>query len=239
MQANFEDLETLIEVQQLDLNLLHLRKAFDELPQRTQILDARKKRSQLEGKLQQIESIKKDTSKKLIKINDEDTSLIKKENAVQAAIEASGRDFRNVEVRTRELDGIAKRRTQLAKDRAQIDEQLEKIFTLHEQVCAAISEVDALEAKLTAEFQQDGSKLQNAIAEGEVKRAEIMASVEPGLASVFNKVAKRTGNVALGKLNGNQCGVCRAIFESGRLIDLKSQAPLGKCPTCGRLLIIE
>ena len=48
----------------------------------------------------------------------------------------------------------------------------------------------------------------------------------------------KAGGVAIGVLDDSRCGVCRMPIESGRLIDLRSQAPLGICPACKRLLVI-
>ena len=47
------------------------------------------------------------------------------------------------------------------------------------------------------------------------------------------------GGVAIGRLLEDTCGICRTTIEGGRLIELRASAPLGVCPSCKRLLVIE
>ena len=59
------------------------------------------------------------------------------------------------------------------------------------------------------------------------------------LLDAYKKTAARTGGVAVGRLQGSNCGVCRMAIEGGRLIDMKGQGNVAPCPQCGRLLILE
>ncbi len=117
MQATKLDIELLERLQKIDLEISRLEKQLEELPQRKTILEARSKIASLETKQAQILSLMKDVKKKLTRINDEDASLAKKEKGVQAAIEAASGDFRGVEARTKELDGIFKRRPESGRHR--------------------------------------------------------------------------------------------------------------------------
>lgn len=239
MQARPEEIDALYEVQKIDLNIKKLTKTFDELPQRKTIIDARAKREQIEQKKSKIESLLKDAKKQLTRINDEDASLQKKEDGVQAAIEAAGTDYRNAESRTKELNGIFKRREELAKNRADAEAELSKVKKLDEQVEAALKELDVIEGNATESFKQEGSKLKAEIANGEKTRQSILDGVSDEVATLYDKTSKIFDTVFIGKLENGSCGVCRAKIEHGRLIDMYHQAPLSTCPSCKRLLIIE
>ena len=110
MQVTPEEIDALYDVQAIDLEISKMERQLEELPQRQLILRLRKKREAIAEKLSQVQALRKDATKKLNRINDEDASLQKKEAGVQAAIEAAGNDFRNAESRTKELDGIFSRR---------------------------------------------------------------------------------------------------------------------------------
>lgn len=239
MQASEKDLKALFVIQDIDLKILRKNKEIEELPQRETIIKAREKRNVITEKHNKIESFKKDASRRLSSINDEDESLQKKENGVQAALNAANGDFRNVEARSKELAGIVKRRETLSNERAQIEEELEKIGNIERQLASALDEVDQIEDEATVAFKSQGGALKNEVAQLEAEKESKFENIDPALAKVYRKTADRVGSVALGKLEDAKCGVCRATIDAGRLIDLKSQAPLGVCPSCKRLLVID
>ncbi len=239
MQATPEEIDALLEVQRIDLDSHAIDKRLEELPQRGVILGCRQKRDAIGEKLSQVVALRKEASKKLTRINDEDASLEKKENGVQAAIEAAGNDFRNVEARTKELNGIFRRRGELAENRQQVEGEMKKIETLESQVKAALADLDAAEAKAVESFKSEGGALMQALADNKAKREQLLSKVGRDVADFYTKVSAHFDTVSIGKLEGSSCGVCRAKIEQGRLLDLMTQAPLGLCPSCKRILIIS
>ena len=239
MQVTPEEIDALYEVQSIDLEISSLEKQLDELPQRKTILAARKKREAITEKLEQVTALRKDATKRLTRISDEDSSLEKKENGVQAAIEAAGDDFRKAEQRTKELDGIFRRRNELKENRAAVNAELDKIRTLESQVNAALDELNMTEENATASFKSEGTALMNAINDAKAKRNERLKGISPEVGKLYTHTAALFDTVFIGKLEGGACSVCRAKIEQGRLIALMNEAPLSTCPNCKRLLIIE
>lgn len=237
MEATREDIEGLFELQRIDLEIKRLTKELDELPQRGVIVAAREKKAAIQAKAEKVAELKRATSKKITRIDDEDASLAKKEAGVQAAIDAAHGDFRNVEARTKELAGIVRRRATIAEDRAGVAAELDKIGTMEAQIALALEEVEAKEQQAIDSFQKQGGDLKLAIAKLEAGRGQVEAKVSPELAKIYGRTAARAG-VAIAVLDGNRCGACRTAIDGGRLIDLRSQAPLGICPSCKRLLVI-
>ncbi len=238
MDATREDIEGLFELQRIDLEIMRLTKELDELPQRAIIMAARDKKAEIQAKGEKVAELKRATMKKITRIDDEDASLAKKEAGVQAAIDAAHGDFRNVEARTKELAGIVRRRGTIAEDRAAIQAELDKIGAMEAQIALAVEEISAKEQQAIDSFQKQGGDLKLAIAKLEAARGPVEAKVYDDLARAYDRIVARSGGVAIGVLDGSRCGVCRMPIESGRLIDLRSQAPLGICPACKRLLVI-
>lgn len=234
-----DEIETLLRLQHVDMELLRSKKQLDELPQRSIILAARQKRGSIIEKQAKAAALRRETNKKLIRITDEDASLAKKQQGVQAALEAAQGDYRNVEARAKELDGLARRRGSLAEDLDKVSAEFEKIEGVEAQIAKALEELDAREAAAVASFQKEGGALKMGIMKLEEERARLEESVSKDVLSVYEKAAARSGGVAVSRLEGSRCGACRTNLEGGRLIELKSQAPLGTCPSCKRLLIIE
>lgn len=239
MEARIDDLERLLDAQKIDQDIRSSKKQLSELPQPKAIADSRAKRAALQKKCDQIEALKKDASKRLSRVKDEDESLSKKENGVQAAIDSAGGDYRNVEARSKELAGISKRRNTLAENRSEIESELSKIASLEAQVLGAMQDIDAKEARLIEGYQREGGAIQQKVAVLEKQRDALFAQIDADLVEEYRKISDRLGSVALGELDGDRCSVCRSVIEGGRLIDLRNQAPLGSCPACTRLLIIK
>lgn len=238
MEATREDIEALFELQRIDLEIMRLSKELDELPQRAIIMAARDKKADIESKSEKVAELKRATVKKINRIDDEDASLAKKEAGVQAAIDAAHGDFRNVEARTKELAGIVRRRGTIAENRAEVQAELDKIEAMEAQIALALEEISAKEQAAIDSFQKQGGDLKLAIAKLEAGRGQVEARVDEQLARVYDRTIARTGGVAIGALDGSRCGVCRVPIDGGRLIDLRTQAPLGVCPSCKRLLVI-
>lgn len=239
MQAKMDDLDRLLEAQALDLQIINLNKQLEELPQPARIAQARAKQQALAKKADQIQALKKDAAKRMLRVSDEDASLEKKQNGVQAAIDSAQGDFRNVEARTKELAGIAKRRETIADERAGIQAELDKIGALETQVATAMVEMQRVAQDAAAEHEEQAGSIGAQVADLTRKRDGIFAQVDGDLVGEYRKVSKRLGSIAIGELEDNRCGVCRSTIEGGRLIDVRSQAPLGTCPSCKRLLIIR
>lgn len=238
MDATREDIENLFEMQRIDLEVKRLTKQLDELPQRNIIMAAREKKKAIAEKQEKVAELKRTTSRKLARIDDEDASLAKKEAGVQAAIDAAHGDFRNVEARTKELAGIVRRRATIAEDRSAVAAELDKVAAIENQINQALDEIAAKERQAIDSFQKQGGDLKLSIAKLEAQRGQLEGGVDAELARAYDRVAARSGGVAIGVLDGTRCGVCRAPIDGGRLIDLRSQAPLGVCPACKRLLVI-
>ncbi len=239
MDITHDDIVALIQLQQLDLELMRQRKELDELPQRAVILEARQKKAAIAEKQAKVAGLKRDVSRKVTRINDEDSSLAKKQQGTEAAIAAAKGEYRNVEARTKELASITRRREDIASDLDKVLEELARIEDLEAQITLALEDIDAREQAAVASFKEQGGALKLAIMKQEAERERMVAGLGKQVVSAYQKAAARSGGVAIGRLDGARCGVCRTGIEGGRLIELKAQAPLGTCPNCKRLLIIE
>ena len=238
MQATTDDLTNLLRMQQIDLDLMKAKKKLEELPQRATILAARQKKRTIEQKRDQVAEMRARAEGMAAKLEAEDAELAEKQRRVQEAIDGSLGNYRNVEAHTKELNGFAKRRNALEVELTRLGEELAKIEGVQSQVSQALAEVDKQEAAAIVSFQREGGALQAEIARMSADREGMSAELSPELRDTYNRTASRTGGVAVGLLTEGRCGVCRTVIDSGRLIDLKAEAPLGTCPHCKRLLVV-
>lgn len=238
MQANRDDLAALVQIQQIDMDIAKIERKLHELPQRKAILDARTKRREIEEKKSQLDELQASADQKLTKLGDEDSQLAEKQRVKQAEIDAARGGYRDIEARTKELNGFAKRRATLEDEINAATDELSRIEGLQAQVAKMLSDLDAKEKEATDSFVEEGGKLRKESGRRQAERDQLAATVEPELMKLYEKTASRCGGVALGYLKGTSCGVCRATIDHGRLIDMKASGNLAVCPNCGRLLIV-
>ena len=239
MQAEFQELETLLEIQKIDLDIMRATKKRVELPQRIAVMRLRKKRGEIQAKLDQVLELQKKSDDDMTVIEDEDRSLVEKQERAQELIDAAGSDFRKVESHSKEMAGAAKRREALAEKRVAVEAQLAKIKGVRDQLEGAIAASEAEEARLRADFEDEDNALAERIRTSTAQRDKLASTIDPELVKLYEKTAAKTGGVGIGKLEEDTCGICRTGIEGGRLIALKAEAPLGTCPMCKRLLVVE
>lgn len=240
MQATYEDLEVLAEVQRIDIEVIQTKKTRASLPQRIQVVKIRKKREEIVPKLQQVIELQKATESKMSTIEDEDRSLAQKQERAQEIIQAAGSDFRKAESHSKDMAGVTKRRNDLSDSLAKLTTEMNRIAGVRAQLEGAIAAFEQEERSLIDSYQEKDAELVGVARQLLEQRTRLIAQVSSDLADAYERTAKKTGGVALGDLEeGGVCSVCRSTITGGRLIELMSQVPLGVCPSCNRLLVIH
>lgn len=239
MEATFETLDALLNVQKLDFAIAQNKKARVELPQRIAVMRLLKKRSEIEAKAEKANELKKRAQTELTTLEDEDRQFAEKQTRAQELIDAAGSDFRKVESHSKEMAQAAKRREELAVKIEAANAQLAKVQSVCDQLDAAIEASKAEEAKLRSSFADQDQELVSTISELNAKRAEFAALIPDDIMALYTKTAEKCNGIAIGKLDEDRCGICRTTIEGGRLIELKASRPLGTCPHCKRLLVVE
>ena len=239
MQATTDDLTNLLRMQQIDLDLMKAKKKLEELPQRATILAARQKKRTIEQKREQVAEMRARAEGMAAKLAAEDAELAEKQRRVQEAIDGSLGNYR-------ERGGAHQGAQRLREAPQRAEVELTRLGRgagedrgRAEPVSQALAEVDKQEAAAIVSFQREGGALQAEIARMSADREGMSAELSPELRDTYNRTASRTGGVAVGRLQGSNCGVCRMAIEGGRLIDMKGQGNVAPCPQCGRLLILE
>ena len=239
MQVEYQELDTLVEIQKIDLSIMQAKKARAELPQRIEVVKVRKKRDEIAPKIDQVIALQTAKEAEITKVEDEDRTLAQRQARAQEDIDKASSDYRRVESHSKDMAGIVKRRVALEEQLGVLKAELAKIVDVRNQLEGAVAACNAKEEQLRASFKAEDDALIESVRAAMAKRSQLASGISADVMKLYDSTAAKTGGVALGKLEGNTCGVCRTAIEGGHLIDLRAQAPLGQCPTCKRLLIIE
>ena len=238
MQAEPQAIALLDEIAQLDKAYAKLKKEFEALPQRQEILSVRTKLADVAAKREALDTMAKKAAAELTKLTDEDDRLQVKQGLVQKEIDMLSGDYRSVEARTKEQAGYAKRREALAPQIVTARQNAAKINEACAQAGALKQKLDAKEAQLIASFQKEGGALQSKLAAVQKEREGRIAALPDDVRTAYERAGELCGAIAITVLNGESCAVCRSQFDRSRMQSLKADAPLTTCPSCRRLMIV-
>ena len=239
MDVDQRDIDLLLELQEYDMGIMQKKRLRQELPQRFQMATVKKKQAEFQAKRDQVTALLEKAAGELEKVETEDASLADKQQRAQELIDAAGSDFRSVESHSKEMSGFAKRREMLSEKSDELGSHIQKANDAIARIDAGLARLEKEANSLRASFAEDDGKLAEAIADLEARRTEVADQISSAALAAYTKTANRTGGVAIGRLVENTCGVCRSVIEGGRLIELHAAAPLGVCPSCKRLLVVD
>lgn len=239
MHLSKEGLEALLRVQELDLEIARAQKRFDELPQRERVTLLREKKQSIARKRGEVADMAREVDRELAIVNNEDERLQEKQTSIQEKIDHAGGDYRAVENHSKELNGVAKRRNTLEEQGLALHEKEAQITAIKTQIDEAFDTLSSEEENAINSFKQEGRVLQEEIAALTQARDKKLGSLDSAIREAYDKKMKQFGGVALARLQGSTCSVCRSSFEGGRLLQLQNEAPLSECPSCRRMLVIE
>lgn len=229
---------TLLELQNIDLSLLRLHKQLDELPEKDRLIEVRKVRNQAYRKRAQIIDMNDDVEQSVERFQVEDAALLDHLRESQDLLDHSS-DYRETSAITRDMEGYAKRREKVEYELGQLSKRAEKIDDALSRINAAIIRLDEQERALTAQLKATAGEMARQVSALESARLGCVNQLNPGLIDRYEKFRTAKGGIAVGKLEGNLCSVCRVEYQTGQLQSVYAQAPLAICPICGRLLVVE
>lgn len=238
MNATEQQIDSLKELQQIDIDYVRTKKKFEEMPQREQILQARTKLAALDEKMSGVKDMLAKCRFKSSELDKKDACAQKRGAELQKNIEQST-DFRNIEKKTKELAGLQKQREQCAEKMEALLAEEKKIAAVMHQIQDAQEKLAAAEQNATNSFKAEGGALQKQIHALEDARAKLEGELDAELAGHYKKAAGAGAGVAISELKGDSCSVCRTKLQEARLLQAKKEAPLTLCPNCKRLMIVE
>ncbi len=239
MRLDEDTIADLFRIQSLVLEAKGAAKELEELPERAVILAARTKKRAIEEKSTEVGKLYEAAESKAATFAEEDAALAEKQRKAQADIDEARGSYRNVEARSKEMNGYAKRRAVLEQNLSDVLDELARIETVQKQVSMALAALNSKEAEATEAFVEKGTALKRRIAQLDAERAEIEQQVPADVMRAFQQLSDRTGGVAIARLAGGACSACRAPVDAARVTHMRASGNVGNCPQCGRLLVLD
>jgi predicted nucleic acid-binding Zn-ribbon protein len=232
--------DTLLQVQELDIELDQLRHRVESLPERAALADLRTRRAALETTMAEVRT--------------QVDALAERQAALEGQIAASARRRHELEDRMREgvvtaprdLQAVDHEVGQLA-DRERLLED-EEIVLMEEEEPLDVALADHQERaiamdiehnRLTAAVADAEVELRAAIVTAEAARVERASGLPAELAERYERLRAHLGGVGAARLVNGRCDGCHLTLpavELERIHNLPADT-LATCPQCDRILV--
>lgn len=134
MQASEHDITILEALQNVDREGMLAQRDLNALPQRDEIIAVREQKAHILTKKVQVQDMLDAAEDEFMKFFQEDEKLEARQKESEQGIHEAEGDFRRVEARSKELNGIVKRRRVLSDELERCEKQINKIKPMLDQI---------------------------------------------------------------------------------------------------------
>lgn len=232
--------ETLLSLQETDLETIRAEKRLDELPVKQSILAIRKKTRDVQVLKTKTGDLVAGFARAMSRNEDETAQIAEKFETEQAKV-MSGEITNPKEIQhlTREMDSLRRRKEKLEMEDLDLMERAEKAAGQVAKVDAALEQLAAQEATLTAQFRTEGGELQTELEELAKGRTVLASKLGGELLGRYEALRAAKGGVGAALLKGHMCSACRMELPAQRIEELLAGPEIGVCPVCKRLLVVK
>ena len=229
----------LVRLQEIDLELLRLRKGAEALPQGTKVLAARAASKKVAGELAKIVGQRKDLEMDLADIDESRKFFSGKVGEVQADTPAPG-DFRAAQELENNLAYLAKRLEKCDYDSDRLMERLEKVERAEKNARALQQRLAQEEQAQTESWQAAAADITSRVKELSAERSGLVAQIGPELAARYDEARRRFGGLAVETLQGNKPSACRVALQPRSFSEIRrAGAEVTTYPYCKGILIVS
>lgn len=229
--------DTLVRLQEVDLELLKHASTLSAMPQRKRLqtieLAARKVATELKG----IVGQRKDAETEIADAEEALAHYREKTVEVQAAADAGEHTHREIRDFEQQLTSLAKRIEKSEYTLRPLREQLERLERAERNARATSERLEAERTATEAALADGSSSLRAEIVRLSNERSDLAGRLAPELLERYEVARKRFKGLAVERLHGNVPSVCRVKLQPSQFHDLSQCEEITECPYCHRILI--
>ena len=230
---------SLLRLQEIDLSLMRLRKAADQLPQRAKVAAARAASKKVASELTKIVGQRKDVEIDLADLDERKERLTAKVSEVQGDA-PSASDHRAAQDLENSLSSLAKKLEKVDFDSERLLEQLETIERAERNARSLADRLAAEEQAQTKAWREAAADITRQAGELKDERERVAGAISPELMATYEAASKRFGGLAVETLEGNRPSACRVALQPSSFSDIRrSSSDITTCPYCRRILVVS
>jgi uncharacterized protein len=230
------EIEILKKVQELDRDLYLASERLEEIPEETAAL-----RQKLESEKNRLKDLESALKASQLRQKEKEGELNQKEAQIKKL------DGQLAQVKTnKEYSAMQQEISSLKADNSVLEEGILKAMDEAEAANEEVrKEREHLKQRekdygiLEAELNDKEKKLKESVENLRRQRQEIMAQVDPEIRNMYDAVVQKRQGIALAKVVGETCGVCKIKLRAQILNEVMGGASLTACENCLRFLYIE
>ncbi len=230
----------LLDLQELDSQVDHLRHRRNNPAEAAEIKDLLGKRADVDGRLRDQRIVVDDLAVAQAKA-DADVEQVKARRTRDRERMDSGAigDPKALERMQHELESLERRIGTLEDEELEVMEQLEEAQSALAELTNAIGDLDARLGELTTARDEKTAEIDAEIATVAAGREAIVADIPADLLALYDKLRASKGGIAVGALRARQCGGCQLTLDAGELGDIRAAAPetVIRHEECDRILV--
>ena len=238
---NFTEEDALIlgELQKFDSEIATCKRTILNLEHPAKIKQIQNKEAALNEKLEKLKAMLKARCSQEQICKDKIASLSEKVQSETASLNNHAHGYRETEAMSQDIEALKLAIEQEESVLLAHMEYLEQACALQTQIEGAIESGRAAKAKLTRDYATKKQELKTCMLNAEDDKEAVEKDCPKQLMDEYIRACENAQGVGVAHLNGDTCSVCRAQFEPGRLIQIKSEAPVSHCFACKRLMLVQ
>lgn len=235
-----DSIETLLQLQQTDLDIVRLGRQLDDLPEKQTLLALRKRVKEIEAVGEKADAYIAAVQREVARNEDEVAQLDDKiEDEQQRVMSGEVTNPKEVQAITREMDALKRRKDKLENEQLALMEKLENGKTQRGKVDATLAEAAEKDAKLVQAYKAKGGTIQAEIAKLESERKRLRKGLPVDLLERYDAAREAKGGIGVGVLRDRMCDACRVELPVDKADKLKGGPDVNTCPNCRRLIIVR
>ncbi|MGH3577346.1 MAG: zinc ribbon domain-containing protein [Mycobacterium sp.] len=234
------DLETLLAVQDRDIELDRLDLRRRELPERAVIADIEKRVSAIDTELRQVGAERDELVGRQSTLERDVASAVERVHQIEA------RMYGGQVSASRELQAMADEVQSLQRRRSVLEDQvvdlMEQVEPVELTMAGLESQLDALGAdalRVKQDLARAEKEIDAEMGAEQKARADLANALPAELSTRYERIRRRLGGVGAARLVGGSCGGCHLSLPAMELDRIRHARPdeVLVCDQCGRILV--
>lgn len=229
---------SLVRLQEVDLQLIRLRKTLSAMPQQEKLRAIALAKKKLASQLKQIVGQRKDVEMELDDNETEHQKIVDQTAEVRERVTERVQGYRQIQDLEAQLTSLAKRQEKLEFTHVDIASRLERLQKAERNARDLGEKLLEEEKAQTESFEQNSSDLQARVRVLEQERAALVNSLPEEVVATYDASVRRFGGLAVETLSSNVPSVCRVKLQPAIFQKLQKGPRITECPYCHRMLVV-
>lgn len=234
-----EPFDTLMEVQDHDTRLDQLRHRRESLPERAQLRDLERRRSQLAEELTGVQSQVDDLAARQRELEERIAAAAGRRHEIEQRMLTGGAASRDLQAMDSEVHHLSSRQAAFEEEELALLEEEEPLDALLDERRKAAEALAAEVGRLRAAVAEAEAEIDRGIAAEKAEREARAKGLPDELRERYETLRARKGGIGAARLVGDRCDGCHLTLPSVEVERIRLLPPgeFATCDQCDRILV--